>query len=284
MEARYEHYADHIGDIGRRAPDGVAVVAGYHDVIRAARQGFRRIVRMEHGIGQSYTEPHPGYPGGTGNGDVGLFLTPNEHSAERWRVAYPDTRVEVVGCPKLDGLPRRDPPLGVPVVAFAFHFDLYLCPETRSALPWFREAIAPTSQIWPVVGHGHPRRNDLARIYSREGVSYVPRFDDVCRVADVLVADNTSVLYEFAATGRPVVVMDPPVYRRDVRHGLRFWDAAQVGVHVSVPEGVPDAIARALELWPDDVAAREAALDLVYAYRTGGTDRAVAAITDWAAA
>lgn len=284
MDPRYEHYADHIGEISDRAPDGVTIVAGYHDVIRAARLGHRRIVRMEHGIGQSYTEPFPGYPGGDGNGDVGLFLTPNEHAANRWRRAYPRTRVEVVGCPKLDRVPRRAPPLGVPVVAFAFHFDLYLCPETQSALPWFRPAIAEVAKIWPVVGHGHPRRSDLAGIYAREGVSYVPRFDDVCRVADVLVADNTSVLYEFASTGRPVVVMDPPVYRRDVRHGLRFWDAAHIGVPVAEAKGVPDAIARALELRPDDVAAREAALDLVYAYRTGGTDRAVAAITDWAAA
>lgn len=284
MEPRWQHYADHVGEIADRAPSGVAVVAGYHDVRAARRLGFRRVVRMEHGIGQSYTLPYPGYPGGKGNDDVGLFLTPNEHAAERWRREYPDTRVEVVGSPKLDDLPRRDPPIGAPaVIAFAFHFDLYLCPETRSALPWFRPAISDVARTRPVIGHGHPRRNDLATIYTKAGVSYVPRFDDVCRVADVLVADNTSVLYEFAATGRPVVVMDPPWYRTDVRHGLRFWDAAQVGVHVSVPEGVPDAITRALELWPEDVAAREAALDQVYAFRSGGAERAVAAIEDWAA-
>lgn len=282
MQARWEHYADHIGGIS--GPPDVAVVAGYTDVRAAVRAGYSRIVRMEHGIGQSYTLPYPGYPGGKGNDEVGLFLTPNEHAAQRWRQEYPRTRVEVVGCPKLDWLPRRYPPSGAgPVIAFAFHFDLYLCPETRSALPWFRPAIELVARTWPVVGHGHPRRSDLAKMYAKEGVTYVPRFDDVCRTADVLVGDNTSVLYEFASTGRPVVVMNAPVYRRHVRHGLRFWDAAQIGVMVEAPEGVPDAISRALEVWKDDVASREAALDLAYAFRSGAPERASEAIRDWAA-
>ena len=283
MQARFGHYDDHVGEISLRAPEGVAVAAGWADIIGARLAGYRKIVRMEHGIGQSYSNRSPGYPGGKGHEEVGLFLTPNEHAAERWRECYPMARVEVVGSPRLDRLPVRLPPASGSVIAFAFHFDLYLCPETRSALPWFREAIGLVKQRWAVIGSGHPRRTDLERVYAKEGVPFVPRFDDVCRQADVLVGDNTSVLYEFASTGRPVVVLNAPVYRRDVRHGLRFWDASQVGVLVDDPKGVPDAVARALELWPEDVAAREAALDIVYGFRSGGTERALAAISDWAA-
>jgi hypothetical protein len=276
----YPHYTEHIREIALGVPPDVAVAAGYSDVRTAIRGGYRKIVRMEHGIGQSYTKPHPGYPGGKGHERVGLFLQPNEHAAARWRREYPRARVEVVGSPKLDHLPVRHPP-GEPVIAFAFHFDLYLCPETRSALPWFKPAIELVTRTRPVVGHGHPRRTDLGMIYERAGVTFIPSFMDVCRVADVLVADNTSILYEFASTGRPVVVLDAPVYRRDVRHGLRFWDAAHVGVHAQLPEDVPDAISRALELWPEDVAAREAALDLAYGFRSGATERALGFISDW---
>jgi hypothetical protein len=34
---------------------------------------------------------------------------PNEYSARAWRASYPDARVEVVGCPKLDDLPAARP-------------------------------------------------------------------------------------------------------------------------------------------------------------------------------
>ena len=77
------------------------------------------------------------YPGGRGR-DAELFLHPNETSAARDRAAYPDARVEVVGCPKLDTLPAREPGPG-PVIAVAFHWDGAM-PELRWAWPRFRHA------------------------------------------------------------------------------------------------------------------------------------------------
>jgi hypothetical protein len=109
-----------------------------------------------------------------------------------------------------------------------------------------------------VIGHGHPRRSELASRYRRAGIEHVASFSEVCRRASIYVADNTSTLFEFAATGRPVVVLNARRYRRDVRHGLRFWDAAGVGPNVDRPRDLPDVVARALEDPPEFREKREA--------------------------
>ena len=169
-----------------------------------------------------------------------LFLHPNETSAARDRAAYPDARVEVVGCPKLDTLPAREPGPG-PVIAVAFHWDGAM-PELRWAWPRFRHAIVRLAARYTVIGHGHPRAMaDLAPWYRRAGIEVVPDFADVCRRADLLVFDNSSVGFEFAATGRPVVLLDPYHYRRGVHHGLRFWDAVP-GLVCQDRAGVPDTV------------------------------------------
>jgi hypothetical protein len=287
--ATYPHYGDHLAPVAALLPPDldVALVAGFNDVVAAKRAGHKRIVLMQHGAGQSYggdkrAKVHPNYPGGRLNDAVGLFLTPNEHSADRWRQAYPLTPAVAVGCPKLDTLPTRSPKRPYPVVALSFHFDLYLYPETRSALDWYRSALPALARTYTVIGTGHPRRNDLASVYAKAGIEYVPDFAEVCRRADVLAFDNTSAGYEFAATGRPVVVMDAPWYRSDARHGLRFWDAANVGVRASVPDDLAPAIERALQNKPTDVADREDALETVYSYRYDAAQRAADAIMEWA--
>jgi hypothetical protein len=264
----------------------VALVASYGGLRRARRQGFQRIVLAQHGAGQSYggdrrRSAHPSYPGGSDNADVGLFLVPNEHAAGRWRRAYPRTPVAVVGCPKLDTLPKRSG-TGGPVVAVSFHFDLSLLAETRSARMHFTSALPGLARSYRLIGHSHPRL-DLSQFYRRMGIEYVRDFDEVCRRADVYVCDNSSTLFEFAATGRPVVVLNEPHYRRDVEHGLRFWDAADVGIQVDSPHDLAPAIRLALDDGPEQRARREAALSLVYAYRTGGAKRAAEAIMGWAA-
>jgi CDP-glycerol glycerophosphotransferase (TagB/SpsB family) len=108
----------------------------------------------------------------------------------------------------------------------------------------------------------------------------VPRFEDVCRRADVYVCDNSSTLFEFAATGRPVVLLNSAAWPKGRGPGLRFWEAAGVGVQVDRPADLGDAVQRAIELWGPDVRARQAALDIVYAFRSGAAERAVAAISE----
>ncbi len=277
--ATWPHYAAHMAPV--TVPDDVTLVASYNDLVKV-RQKASRIVLMQHGAGQSYGDRNPAYPGGRDNDAVGLFLVPGEHPAARWREAYPRASVEVVGSPRLDDLPRRAPD-GRVTVAVTFHWRYGTIPETRHAFSRFQQAVVNLSTNFHVIGHGHPRATSLPWFWQHHGIEWVPDFDEVCRRADVLIFDNTSAGFEFAATGRPVVVLNAPYYRPEVKHGLRFWDAARVGIQCDKPAFLEDAVRRALALEPEDVAAREAALDMVYGYRTGAAQRASDAIREWTA-
>lgn len=250
--------------------DDLILVAGYADLQRV---GGRKAVLMEHGSGQSYggdpddpaMQRHPHYAGGVGRHNVVAFLCPNEHSAARNREFYPEAIVEVVGSPHLASLQglERVPGDGRLTVAFAFHYDLQLCPETMNAWTAFWPAVtelAADPEI-EVLGHAHPRiYRDLAPTYREWCVEAVPEWEQVLARADVLVADNTSVAFEFAAIVGPLVLMDAPWYRPWINHGLRFWDASGVGIRVGDPAGVALALEPALR----GAAGKERALDLVY--------------------
>ena len=276
--ASRQHYADHLASIDIDGLD-VVLVASYADLIKARADGHRRIVLMQHGIGQSYSDSNPAYPGGRDNADVGLFLAPGPHPAQRWRDAYPRASVEVVGSPRLDYLPLRSP--GPLTVAVTFHWRDG-GHEKSNAFAFYRTAIAKLAQSVKVIGHAHPRANRLERFYRMHDIEYVPSFDDVCRRADVLLFDNTSAGYEFASTGRPVVVLNSPEYRKTADHGLRFWQAADVGIQVDVPARMEEAVWRALASRPGDLEARETALSMVYGYRTGAARRSREVIERWA--
>src|SRR5690606_23715077 len=113
------------------------------------------------------------------------------------------------------------------------------------------------------------------------GLEFIPTFDEVLRRAAVYATDSSSTLFEFAATGRPVIVLNGSKYRRAHSHGLRFWDAASVGVNVNDPSELRQAVSRAFVDAPDVRAGREAALRLAYAPLDGrATERAVTAVLE----
>lgn len=265
------------------------LVASYGDTKVARRMGYGDFAFLEHGIGQTYAgargaaAKHPSYSGGGDREDASLFLVPNAHAAARWRQAYPAANIAIVGCPKLDDLPRRQAGPG-PVVAISFHCPFAVAPETDTALGHFGAVLPDLAKRYAVIGHGHPKGDwpaRMERVYRRAGIPYVADFADVCRQADVYVCDNSSTIYEFAATGRPVVLMNSPRYRRNVEHGLRFWEASRVGLNVSNPADLGDIVATALM---DDFTAqrdREAALGIVYGQRTNGAASAATALQDW---
>jgi len=288
----YEALGEHQGEliqgfakrhhlVGTKRP---ILVCSWGDMATVRRLGYEHIALAQHGAGQSYPASkrpnYPSYPGGTGNEGVSLFLTPNRDSADRWKQSYPRARVEIVGCPKLDTLPRRLPGPG-PVVAVSFHWNFGMCPETMSVLPEYQAALIPLAKQYQVIGHGHPRRRDLPNVYRRTGIEYVMSFDEILQRADVYVFDNSSSGFEFAATGRPVVVLNGRSFRRDAHHGLRFWDAVGVGVNVNRPGDLLEGVARALADGPSVAAERERALDIVYQPRSGGARLMADAVIDW---
>ncbi len=273
-----------------RIPDQSAdpvLVASYNDLITASTLRDR-VAIMEHGAGQSYggralAARRGSYAGGTHRDGASLFLHPGPHPASRDRAAYPAARVEVVGAPHLDTLPGRHGDSGR-VVAVSFHFNAPVAPETRTAWPWIFEAIVKLAEQYEVIGHAHPRMWDRAeKVYQRVGIEPVKEFSEVCRRADLYVCDNSSTLFAFAATGRPVVVLNPPWYDRRVNHGLRFWEASEVGVNCNDPDALADCIDEAFRDTAEQKAKREAALDMVYAYRSGASRRAADVLMDWAA-
>lgn len=264
---------------------GAALVSSASDLALAVRQGYQRLAYLEHGIGQPYG-PTAGYPGGAGRQHVSLFLSPNETAAAADRATYapawrePAPRIVVVGDPRLDTLPAREP--GPLRVAVSFHWECTAPQEARSAYPYYRQALGKLSAAYPLLGHGHPRaQRALERVWRQLGVEFAPSFDEVLRRADVYVCDNSSTLYEFASTGRPVVVLNAPWYRREVEHGLRFWQAAGVGVQVNHPDELVAAVELALADPPERQVARAAALRLAYAHPSGAAARAARALEGW---
>jgi hypothetical protein len=264
----------------------VTLVASHRDLQAARKRGAENIVLAQHGAGQSYggdpkTARNPSYPGGDDNDDVGLFLAPNDHAGDRWRERYPRACVRVVGSPRLDTIPGKQ--LDViddhPVVAVSFHWDPAFSPEAKSAFAWYRTAVARLAERYKILGHGHPKATHLPKFYRRNGIEFVRDFDEVCRRADIYVTDNSSTLFEFAATDRPVVVMNAPWYRRDVHHGLRYWEDASVGLAVDRPGELEDAVTEALR--DGRGLTRAAAVAHVYRYRHDAAVRAAEAIIEW---
>lgn len=279
--------------------DDWVMVAAHVDAKRFPRNP---VIYVEHGAGQTYGgDPagvaNPSYSGGESNGNVRLFVCPSTTVAGRWRAAYPNTPVAVVGCPKLDDWHRwggrrslSDPMMELHrpdqggTVAFTFHWENTLVPESRSALPHYQRHMAAVvdelrSVGWRVLGHGHPRAHrSIQQMWRQLSVPFVPDLAYVLDHAHVLVADNTSAMYEAAACGLGVVALNAPWYRRDVEHGLRFWSHVPGRMADDAIEVVPlvnatnDAIDRQL---------RADATAHAYAYLDGrASERAATAIME----
>ena len=105
---------------------------------------------------------------------------------------------------------------------------------------------------WTVLVRGHARTLDRRRPVEGDRVIDVsghPDVSELMAVADVLVTDYSSVMFDFSATGRPMVfhVADEEHYASEVR-GFA-WDLREKapGPLVTTVESCADAVARAAE-------------------------------------
>lgn len=252
-----------------------------------------------------------GYAGGEGLERLELVVVPGPHAAEAWKAAYPALRVVEVG-PHHLARPSHRPPVRVlsnglgfnrrPVVAFTFHWRCSQSPESWTAVDdWWgqiqalgaRNVLAVAPHRMEIIGHYHPRwlatrHGILPGGWDKIGVETVHDPAEVLRRADLLVADNTSMLYEHAAQGRPVLVLNATRYRRNVDHGLRFW--THVPGHMLDPgDDLECGIRAALDDRADLPKLRRRAVERVYGSidvkgqpRWDGADLAAEEVLRWA--
>jgi hypothetical protein len=276
------------------AGKGPLVTCAYGDLqIAERRNPHRAQIFMQHGVGLSF--PHNGYAGGTGmQREVSLFLDPNQHTRDMVARVFPHKPGYVIGTPKLDSYittktpPPAPPQMGTfgegrkPVVCISFHWDgSAIAPEAGNAFAHFRHSLHELGQQEQitVIGHGHPRMMGVLDPFYRScGIEPVWEFDEVMERADLYVNDCSSTMYEFLVTGKPVVIMNAPQFRRGVNLGLRFWEYTDIGPQVDEPGDLLAAISGQLSAVRDGqdpyTEARKRAVRDLYPYLGQAAQRA----------
>lgn len=274
----------------RSHPDGVSVlpktpsskvtlVASYKD-LQITRHVNRKVILMEHGAGQTYIgHKSQSYVGAPDREGVVGVLVPNFKAAAVHSRAHPDIPVAVIGSPRVEALrelARHDSSR----IAVSTHWDCKVVPETRPAYPHFKTALSQLASRYPyAIGHAHPRIwPHMRQFYRNIGLIPEEQFADVVRSAGLYIADNSSTLFEFAALGKPVVVLNAPWFRRDVHHGGRFWEWSSVGVNANSSDGFFRAVEEALEDSDFLKSQRKQIVSQVYRQIEGSTDAAVDAV------
>lgn len=262
-----------ISETNHRSAD-VVVAASWPDV-RGSRRHSKKVL-FEHGIGQTYhqTTLNPHYAGGLGRDSVDLFLAPNERVLQLNKEATPNSEHALVGTPKMDTwfLLNLD---ALGSTAVSFHWRCRVCEESYTGFDHFKSGVLELAKGDPsLMGHSHPTMWQEARDwYEKNGIRAVRLFAQVLFAADVYCCDNSSTLYEFAALDRPVVVLNPPHYRREVEHGLRFWEYADVGIQCGDPKDLVRAVDEAREDHPLVQERRHEIIDQLYPVRDGSSSR-----------
>lgn len=265
------------------------MTASYED---CRAMGQSKIVLLNHGSAQTYrgeagSADHPSYTGGKGRENVVLNICPSERDAEACRAT--GALAVAAGPVKMDdwynGVKKRQRN-DRPIVAISFHADVFVVPETRSAFGHYRQGLIDIAKNpdrpFDLLGHGHPRWGEyMAKFWKRLGVPFARHFDEVLEKADMYACDNSSTMYEMASTDRPVLALNPPWYRKNVEHGLRFWSAVP-GLQLDEPADLRWAIEQTLLDGPGFQRLRREAVQAAYGNLCDGkaTRRAVDAIVE----
>jgi ADP-heptose:LPS heptosyltransferase len=225
------------------------VVVSYGNA-KVVGQVAEYVILLEHGAGQSYKSKTASWARGKSSliKNVQLFLATNQHCHEAFISHNKGIKSEIVGCPKLDRYLEESKPYDKkePKICFSWHWESRDVPETRGSFFYWRDKVAELAENYKIAIHGHPRiQNQTKRFAKLNGIEFIPDFEDVIKTCDIYVCDNSSTLFEFAAMDKPVVVLNPPWYRKEVEHGLRFWEYADIGVQCDSPDMIAECIDKA---------------------------------------
>jgi len=239
------------------APPGTAplLVAASGDMNLALNNNRKReYIFMEHGVEIVYPN-NPSYAGNDGpRRRAALTLAPNMGAFELTRKKLPKMTQVIIGTPMLDRWKgaferNRQLPL-VPTVAISFHWDgKMVAPEAGTAFGYFEHILPELAKqkSFKLVAHAHPRNIEQVRpIYEKLGIEFWESFERVMDEADLYIMDNSSTIYMFLVTGKPVILLNSPKYRKNIDTGLRFWKYTDVGEQVDDPEQLIYAISRTL--------------------------------------
>ena len=257
--------------------DNITLVASYKDYCETKG----KVILIEHGIGHNYGNQHSSYVGGRHKERVVLFLNQHALSQNTNLLAYPYVANEIIGTPKTDTIHTVDFNYFAdkPIVCISFHWDCFVCNNTRSAYYYYKDILSELSQSkeFTLIAHGHPRQNwtELELL----GIKFYSDLNDILPIADVYVNDNSSSMYEFALTGKPVIVLNCPLYDRNRDTGIRFWRYI-IGKQVDSPNELKATILSVLkhDNW---IAKRKEILSTLYPYRYKSTQRAVNVIQEF---
>jgi hypothetical protein len=274
------------GEIGVPSGKNPVIVSAYGDLVRVFKDNpLAKVILMEHGIGMTFGTP--AYADGYGRRkDVSMFLVQSQYVANKFdkRIIAP---VHIIGIPKLDKwagefykiheIPEN------PTIALSFHHSNYASiPEAQNAWDYYLPILPELSKRYHVIGTGHPLEMEIfSETYRTLGVEVVESFDEVMERADILCFDSTSSGYEFLVTGKPVVVLNCPKFRRDQNFGIRFWDYSNIGPNVNKPEDIFGAIE--LAYYQPNLKARAKAVNDLIPNIGNSTELAVKAIEEFLA-
>lgn len=204
------------GEVGPPNQDGILMVASHKDSLHS----IGKFIYVEHGSGQSYGGTKDWYSNAH-RPNMLAALVPGPYCAQKTQKANPGVPVIQMGAPHLAGIKRQNPQK----LAFAWHWRCAITIESDTAFDEYREAMFEAATRWTTIGTGHPRIiGEISAVYQQRGIEVAYNSFDVLKQCGLLVADNTSLIYEAAALDIPVILVNRYDWRRDRDYGLRFWD------------------------------------------------------------
>jgi hypothetical protein len=194
--------------------------------------------------------------------------------------AYP------IGVPKLDKYHKNiysyNKKIDKTNIVISFHWDCKIVPETRSCFRFYRSVIKSMKEDFNIKIHGHPRNMKKYKAFADYiEVEYLETFDEVIEQGWIYCCDNSSTIFEWISLDRPVVLLNSHFYRRNVEHGMRFWEFSDIGPNVDVPKTLPDILTKSLTSNQNYQQRRKDVKNQVYFKPDGqGAKRAALALED----